>query len=96
MKTKKKSRTGLVKVSRLSNTRASHSDTRLPWIMLNKISAIYSDLKNKETLKESLKIQNLKSHTYFLPPCIYQPIQPRLPVKLQEVPSNLQDIQPQP
>ena len=48
---KNKSQTGLVKVSRLSNTQASHSDTRLECIMLHKISEMYRDLKHQYTFQ---------------------------------------------
>ena len=43
-----------------------------------------------------LEIQKLKFPVSFSSPLIYQPTEPRLPVKLQELPSDLQDIQPCP
>ena len=62
-----RSRTGLLKVSSLSNTRASHNDTILAWIMLHNISNMYRDLKHQEILQALLSIQNLKSPIYFSP-----------------------------
>ena len=53
---KRKSRAGLVKVSRLSNTQASQSGHMLAWIMFHKISEMYRDMKHKETLQALLEI----------------------------------------
>ena len=57
MKTKT-SHTGLVKVSILSNNRATQSDPRLAWIVFNEIDAMYRDLKQQEILQSFLAIQN--------------------------------------
>ena len=57
---------------------------------------MHGDLKHKDILQVSLEIQNLKYPAYFLPPQLYQPIEPSLPVKLQVVTPNLWDIQPHP
>ena len=89
-------RTSLVKVSSLSNTRASQCDHRIACIVFHKIAAMYRDLKRQETFQSSLAIQNLKSPASFFIPHLYQPIQSSLPVKLQVVPPDLQDIQPHP
>ena len=62
--------------------------------MFHKKSAIYRDLKHQENLQSPLTIQNLKSPASFLPPQLYKQTEPSLPVKMQEVPPNLQDIQP--
>ena len=96
MDTKNNSSTGLVKVSRLSNTRASQCDPRIAYTMFHKISAMYRELKHQDILQSLLEIQKLKFPVSFSSPLIYQPTEPRLPVKLQEVPSDLQDIQPRP
>ena len=42
---RKKSRTGLVKVSSISNNRARQSDPRLAWLMFHKISQMYRDIR---------------------------------------------------
>ena len=61
-----RSRTGLLKVSSLSNTRASHNDTILAWIMLHNISNMYRDLKHQEILQALLSIQTLSLPYIFL------------------------------
>ena len=58
----------LVKVSIFSNTRASQSDTRIAWIVLQNIVAMYRDLKHQYTLQALIVIQNLKSPAYFFRP----------------------------
>ena len=80
----------------MRNTRASQSDPRLVWIMFHKIAVMYRDLKHQKTLQSSLAIQNRMSPASFLPPQLYQPKEPSLPVKLQLVPPDLQGIQPRP
>ena len=62
--------------------------------MFHKIAAIYRDLKHQDILQASLAIQNLKSPASFSSPQIYQPTEPSLTVKLQELPLELQYIQP--
>ena len=60
--------------------------------MLHKISAIYRYLKHKETLQESLVIQNPKSppkSCFSLPPQPYKLLELKLPDNLQEVPPDL-------
>ena len=53
----------LVKVFDLRKNNYNHSDPRISCIMLNKIAAMYRDLKQKETLQSSLVIKNLNSPT---------------------------------
>ena len=67
---KNKSRTGLVKVLSLRNTRASQNDPRLACIMFHKIAAIYRDLKHQNTLQALLAIQNLSLPHLFVTPDI--------------------------
>ena len=88
--------TGLVKVLRLSNTRASHSDPKIARIMFHTIDSMYRYLKHQENLQSSIAIKNPKSYEFFSPPHLYKPTEPRLPVDLQVVPPDLQDIQPCP
>ena len=45
----KKSRTGLVKVSSISNNRARQSDPRLAWLMFHKIAQMYRDIREQES-----------------------------------------------
>ena len=68
-----RSRAGLVKVSILSKTRASHIDPGLACIMVHKIASIYMYLKHQHTIQEFIAIKNLKSSSYFYPPYLYQP-----------------------
>ena len=46
---RKKSRTGLVKVSIISNNRTRQSDPRLAWLMFHKISQMYRDIREQES-----------------------------------------------
>ena len=80
----------------MSNTLSSQSDPRLAQIMFHKISAMHRYPKHQETLQASLSIQNLDSPVSFFSPQLYQPKEPSIPVKLQEVPPDLQDTQPCP
>ena len=72
------------------------SGTRLSWIVIHKIAAMNRELKHQEILQSPLAIKNLNSTVYFSSPQLYQLIEPRLPVKIQEVPPNPQDIQSRP
>ena len=45
---RKKSRTGLVKVSSISNNRARQSGPRLAWLMFHKTAHMYRDIREKE------------------------------------------------
>ena len=56
--------TGLVKVSILSNNCYMQSDTRLAYIVSQKIAAMYTGLKHQETLQASLATQNLNSPVF--------------------------------
>ena len=53
---------------------------------------MYRVLKHQETLQYSLEIKNLKSPAYFTPPHIYQLTETSLPIKLQVVLPDIQDI----
>ena len=44
-KQRKKSRTGLVKVSRIRNNRARQSDPRIEWLMFHNIAHMYRDIR---------------------------------------------------
>ena len=46
---RKKSRTGLVMVSSISNNRSRQIDPRLAWVMFHKISQMYRDIREKES-----------------------------------------------
>ena len=48
-KQRKKSRTGLIKISILSNNRDNQSDPRLYWMMFHKITHMYRDITKQET-----------------------------------------------
>ena len=53
---KRKSHRGLGKVSRSRRNRATQSDTRLSWMALHKIDALYRDLKHQDTIQAFLAI----------------------------------------
>ena len=55
---------------------------------------MYMNLKHKETLQALLATQNLKSPFFNSPPQKYQPVELNLPENLQELPTDLQYIQP--
>ena len=57
---------------------------------------MYRGMKYQDFLQESLATQNLKSPVFSSPPQLYQPSELKLPGNLQEVPPDLQDIQPPP
>ena len=44
---RKKSRTGLVKVSSIINNRSRQSDPRLAWLMFHKIAQMYREIRQK-------------------------------------------------
>ena len=46
-KQRKKSRTGLVKVSSISNNRVRQSDPRLAWLMFHKIAQMYTYIREQ-------------------------------------------------
>ena len=79
-----KSRTGLIKVSNLSNNISKQSDPRLAWIMFHKVAHIYRDITKQETVQALIIIQglhvNLEStkDTGMSPetPILYMPLKP--------------------
>ena len=48
-KQRKKSRTGFVNVSSISNNRARQSDTRLAWLIFHKMAQMYRDIREQES-----------------------------------------------
>ena len=106
-KRRKKCRTGLIKVSDLSNTMANKSGTRLAWIVFHKIAHMYRDARKQETLQASLLNQGLQVNfestkaagTSPATSNIYIPLQPTMPLDpttVTTVPEDLEDIQPRP
>ena len=59
---RKNSRTGLVKVSRISNNRARQSDPRLAWLMFHKIAQINRDIREQESEEATELILNLHAN----------------------------------
>ena len=51
---KRKTTTGIIKVSGLSHKRVNKCDLRLAWEMFHKIYHMYSDIKNKEKTNTAL------------------------------------------
>ena len=56
---RKKIRTGLVKVSSISNYRYRNSDPRLAWMMFHKIAQMYRDIREQESEEATELILNL-------------------------------------
>ena len=59
---KRKTRTGIIKVSGLSHKRAKQCDPRLAWEMFHKIHHMYSDIKNKEEINAALLLTRMSDH----------------------------------
>ena len=57
-----KIRTGLFKVSRISNNIARHSDPRLAWVIFHKISHMYKDIREQESEESTELILNLHAN----------------------------------
>ena len=58
-KQRKKSRTGLVKVSSISNNRARKSDPRLAWLIFHKIDQMYRSIREQESDEATKLIINI-------------------------------------
>ena len=56
---RKKSRTGLVKVSSISNNISRQSDPRLAWLVFHKIAQMYRDIREQESEEATELILNL-------------------------------------
>ena len=59
---KKKTRTGIIKVSGLSHKRAKQCDPRLAWVMFHKIHRMYSDINNKEETNAYFLLTSMSYH----------------------------------
>ena len=59
---RKKIRTGLVKVSNISNNISRKSDPRLVWLMFHKISQMYRDIRQQESEEATELILNLREN----------------------------------
>ena len=102
-KQRKKSKTGLVKVSSISNNRARQSDPRLAWLMFHNISQMYRDIMEQESeeakelilnLRANLNSNNTTSSSLITPKISIQ--QPTMPLDPKTVPKDLKEIQPHP
>ena len=56
---RKKNRTGLVKVSSISNNIARQVDSRLAWLMFYKIAQMYRDIREQESEESTELILNI-------------------------------------
>ena len=83
----------IITVSSLRNNPDNQINPRIDWIISNNIYAIYRYLKHKDTLQESLAIQNLKPPCFSSPPQTYQTSKINLSGNPQEVLTYLQDNQ---
>ena len=103
----KKSRTGFIKVSSLSNNRDNQSDPRLDRMMSRNINHMYRDITKQETEKSSILIQvlhvNLDSNkaTGTSPAThnVSMTLQPTMyiyPITATTVPEDLKYIHPRP
>ena len=59
---KRKTRTGIMKVSGLSHKRAKQCDPRLAWEMFHKIHHMYIDIKNKGEMNVALLLTSMSYH----------------------------------
>ena len=93
---RKKSRTGLVKVSSISNNRSRQSDPRLAWLMFHKIAQIYRDIRQQESeeateliinLRDEFKINNTTVSSPRTPNLSIE--QPTMPLEPKTVPEDL-------
>ena len=102
-KQSKKSITGLVKVSSISNNRSEQSDTRLACMMFRKIAQMYRDIRKQESEEATELIlnifANLNSNSTTLSKRIIPKIliqQPTMPLDPKTVSKDLKEIQPCP
>ena len=59
---KRKTRTGIIKVSGLSHMKENQCDPRLAWEMFHKICHMYIDIKNKEETNAALLLTSMSDH----------------------------------
>ena len=102
-KQRNKKRTGLVKVSRLSNNRSRQSDPRLSLLMFHKIAHMYRGIREQESEEETELILNLRSDLNSNNTSFSSPITPKIsiqqltmPIDPQSGPEDLKTIQPRP
>ena len=93
---RKKSRTGLVKVSSISNNRLRQSDPRLAWLMFHNIARMYRDIRQQESeeatelilnLRDKFKINNTTVSSPRTPNLLIE--QPKMPLEPKTVPEDL-------
>ena len=99
----KNSRTGLVKVSSISNNRSSQSDPRLAWLMFHKIAQMYRDIRQQESEEATELILNLRDEFNSNNTKVSSPRTPKLsieqltmPLEPKSVSEDLKEIQPCP
>ena len=102
-KQRKKSRTGLVKVSSISNNRVSQSDPRLAWLVFHKISEMYIDIREQESKEATELILNLFANLNSNNTSLLSPItskisiqQPTMNLDPEKVTKDPREIQPRP
>ena len=61
---KRKTTTGIIKVSGLIQNRAKQCDPRLAWEIFHKIYHIYSYIKHKEEINADLLLNSISDHKY--------------------------------
>ena len=93
---RKKSKTGLVKVSSISNNRSRQSDPRLAWLMFHMIAQMYRDIRQQESeeatelilnLCDKFKINNTTVSSLRTPNLLIE--QPKMPLDPKSVPEDL-------
>ena len=96
---RKKSRTGLVKVSSISNNRSSQSDPRLAWLVFHKIAHMYRDIREQESEEATELILNLRDKFNSNNTTLSSPRtpnisieQPTMPLDPKTVPKDLKEI----
>ena len=82
----KKSRTGLVKVTTISNNISRQSDPRLAWLMFHKIAQMYRDIRQQESEEATELILNLRDEFNSNNTTVSSPRTPNLSVEQPTMP----------
>ena len=98
---RKKIGTGLVKVSIISNNRVRKSDPRLAWLMFQKITHMYRDIREQESEEATELILNFHANLNSNNTSLSSPITPNISIQqptinlyTKKVPKYLKEIQP--
>ena len=88
----KNSRTGLVKVSNISNNRLRHSDARIAWLIFHKISQMYIDIREQESEEAIELIINIPSKPNSNNTSFSSPITPKISIQKPTINIDLETV----